>query len=214
MATCYHFPGTGRLLNPRPPPLQRHDIGRDKKLTTRSAIELNFPTPTSLQVFQKAKAFVANLLQHAALMTPDPLTMIADKDPERFSLSFVASLAGRGLLKFFWPVLLLLAALVLLTTYGAWHAAGAAVGLLAVSLIVAGVAPIAALAAVYFGLRCWKRPTLQSTHYTRPQGHGDAISDGENLTKNTQQNHLAGQLRATLKLGLEHQRRPLISFKR
>ena len=146
-------------------------------------------------------------------MTPDPLTKIADKDPERFSLSFVASLAGRGLLKFFWPVLLLLAALVLLTTYGAWHAAGAAVGLLAVSLIVAGVVLIAVLAAVYFGLRCLEEANTPVDTTLDPKVM-DAISDGENLTKNTQQNHLAGQLRATLKLEFNTQRRPLISFKR
>jgi len=146
-----------------------------------------------LHVFQQAKAFAAALPQHAALMTPAPLGRIADRDPDRFGLSFVASLVGGGLLKFFWPVLLLLGALVLLATFGAWHAAGTAVALmaLAVGLIVATLALIVTLVAVYYGLHRLEEAN-DPVDTTLDPKIMDAISDGENLTKDTQQNHLAG----------------------
>ncbi|RWK56553.1 MAG: hypothetical protein EOR45_37505, partial [Mesorhizobium sp.] len=82
---------------------------------------------------------------------------------------------------------------VLLTTYGAWHAAGTAVGLLAlaVGLIVVAVALIAVLAAVYFGLRGLEETNTPFDTTLDPKVM-DAISDGENVTKDTQQNHLAG----------------------
>ncbi|MFG1215254.1 hypothetical protein V5F72_10680 [Xanthobacter flavus] len=146
-----------------------------------------------LHIFHEARAFVAGHSEHAALMTPEPLKRIADKDPERFSLKFIACLAVRGLLKFFWPVLVALGALVALATFCAWHAAGAAVGLLAlvVSPMLAVGALIAVLAAVYAGLRSLEEANAPVDATLDPRVM-DAISDGENLSKDTQQNHLAG----------------------
>lgn len=159
----------------------------------RGYFDNSAPQGPPLHVFGQARAFVASLPEHAGLLTPEPLERLADKDPERFSLAFLASLAIRGLFKFFWPALLVLAALVILATCSAWHAAGAAVGLLtaAVSLMFALAALIVLLAATYLGLRKLERSNTPVDTTLDPKVM-DAISDGENLSKDTQQNHLAG----------------------
>lgn len=153
----------------------------------------NPPDGAPLEVFGRAKAHAASLPQFTALMTPENFPGVARSDGKTLDLSFIASLALKGIVKYFWPALAVLGLLVVAASWGAWSAGGVALGIMALVLssLVAFLVLVGLVAAAYFSLRKLEADNEPVDTVIDPAVMAEIV-DHENLFKDTQQNHLAG----------------------
>lgn len=169
-------------------------ITREYKLADwlRTYFDENQPTGRPVEIMHRIRERVRGEPQFAALLSAEPVPRIEADAGKKLDINFLAGLVGRAALTFFWPVLLVLAALVAVATCYSWSAGGIALAVFAffVALIVAAGIFVAILAALYRGLR---RAEEANTPIDTPVDPAvmEAVSNSENL-KDTQQNHLAG----------------------
>jgi deferrochelatase/peroxidase EfeB len=105
-------------------------------------------------------------------------------------LGFYLGLAARGLLKFFWPLLLLLAALVALAGYWAWCSAGMSSAVIALLVSIAASAVLLLLALYFFYRQLRAAEKANTPDDSLPDAEVlDEVMKFENWSS---QNHLAG----------------------
>ncbi len=158
----------------------------------RSYFDTHPPAGAPLATLSRVRDFVKANANLASLLDPEPFPRLAAEEPPRLDFGFILSLAFRGLLKFFWPVLCLLGLSVVAATNVAGLSQGFAVGVIAffLSTIIAAVVVIVAVVSVYLGLRRLEEANTPVDTLVKPDVMA-SLTDAENL-KDTQQNHLAG----------------------
>ncbi|MEX2697106.1 Dyp-type peroxidase [Rhizobium mongolense] len=158
----------------------------------RSYFDDNPAAGAPLETVERVRAFVKANAELAPLLDAEPFPRLAAEEPSRLDFGFILSLVFQGLLKFFWPALCLFGLFVVGATITAGVLEGFTVGVITfiLSVIIAGVAVVAAVVSVYLGLRRLETANTPVDTLVGPDVMA-ALSEAENL-KDTQQNHLAG----------------------
>ena len=163
---------------------------RDLAREIRNYLDANPPAAAPLALLGRIRAHVAAIPELSPLLSSEPVARLAASSPNKLDPLFILSLLGLGLLKFFWPVLLLLGVLVVGAAVAATSAAGGTVGVITflVGLIFAAFALLGVLVAVYFGLR-----RLEAANTPDDSAPDARILEQVIAYENwSQQNHLAG----------------------
>ncbi|WSH04941.1 hypothetical protein U8P71_34510 (plasmid) [Rhizobium ruizarguesonis] len=158
----------------------------------RSYFDDNPAAGAPLETVERVRAFVKANAELAPLLDAEPFPRLAAEEPSGFDFGFILSLVFQGLLKFFWPALCLLGLFVVGATMMAGLSEGFTVGVITfiLSVIIAGIAMVAAVVTVYLGLRRLEAANTPVDTLVSPDVMA-ALTEAENL-KDTQQNHLAG----------------------
>lgn len=158
----------------------------------RSYFDKNPAAMAPLETLERVRAFVKADIELAPLLSPEPFPRLVAEEPSGLDLGFVLTLALQGLLKFFWPALVVLGLFVVGVTIAAGLVQGYVVGLITfiLSTMVAAMALLAIIVFVYLGLRKLEAANPPLDTLVDPNVM-DALAEAENL-KDTQQNHLAG----------------------